>query len=248
CTGQTVPFIFGGAGLRLKHINIILALTVALAISITAYHLMIKSPQARQILLACMVVVFTAPIAAFYLVFERHSTTRVIAVLSCIVAANVVLRQMFHGFGPTPVFFLVILSGYVFGPLPGFIVGSTTILASNFFVGGHGPWTLLQMSGLGFIGFFAAYIPQKRFQKITLTLYGGLSGLFFGLYTDIFSWLFFTAQYSIKTYFAVALNGMIFTLSYVIGNIVLIWFLSTPFLKVFTRFKKRLTVTIESFD
>jgi len=43
-----------------------------------------------------------------------------------------------------PTSFLVIASGYVFGPQVGFIVGATAALVSNFFFG-QGPWTPWQM-------------------------------------------------------------------------------------------------------
>ncbi len=224
---------------------LLLAVVVSCVLS-TTYLLSVRSQYARESIIASMVFAFAAPVAAFYYEYERKSTPRMIALISCIAASNVVLRQMFHGFGPTPVFFLVIMTGLVFGPLPGFIVGSSTILASNFFVGGHGPWTVLQMTGLGLTGFFAAYLPKwERHRRAILCLYGAASGVLYGLFTDLFSWLYFSGEYTLATYAAVALRGAFFTASYSIGNVFFLWFLSLPMLRIFSRFKRRLAFSKE---
>lgn len=75
-------------------------------------------------------------------------------------AITIVLRQLMHSLGEfSPVFLFVILTGYVFGPINGFVVGSMTILISNFSLG-HGPWTPFQTIALGMVGFLSYFIPR----------------------------------------------------------------------------------------
>jgi hypothetical protein len=57
--------------------------------------------------------------------------------------------------GVQPTSFLVMVSGLVFGPQAGFMIGAMAALASNFFLG-QGPWTPWQMLGWGLMGMSAA--------------------------------------------------------------------------------------------
>jgi hypothetical protein len=187
-----------------------------------------------------------APLAFFIGRFERGlGGARVIAFLACIVAANVALRQAVHGTGVSPVFFIVILTGYVFGGLQGFIAGALTMAVSNFFVGGHGPWSIAQMTGLGLVGYFAGFMPKKtgKERMLILLVYGVLSAYFYGLLTDIFSWAFFVSEHSLETYIAVAGAGMVFNTMMAAGNFLFILFMAEPVLRVFERFNRRLSVT-----
>jgi energy-coupling factor transport system substrate-specific component len=225
--------------------HILLLFLVAASLFFVAYAISSRPANARIIIQASTAMVFAAPILAMHLEFEKNATSKFIALIASLTAVNVVLRQAIHGFGPTPIFYTVILAGYVFGPTAGFMVGSSTIVASNFFVGGHGPWTLMQMSGLGLIGFFASAIPKaKKHQKHMLAIYGLLSGIFYGLYTDVFSWLFFTSGHATASYFAIAAAGAPFTLSYGLGNLLLLFYLSKPALQVLERFKKTMSAEI----
>lgn len=204
----------------------------------------VRNPQdfSRQSLLLSCIGLAVFPLIFYFRRFESRATSnRMIAVIAVLVAANVGLRQAVHGVGPSPIFFLVILAGYLLGPFAGFMLGSCTILVSNFFVGGHGPWTLFQMTALGLVGFFAAFIPKSGFwrEKIMLTVFGFLSGLGYGLATDFFSWLFFMSQQNLQTFIAVSLRGLGFSASYGFGNAFFIFFFSTPIIKVLRRFRLR---------
>ena len=52
---------------------------------------------------------------------------------------------------------VALLSGYVLGPAPGFMVGALAALASNVFLG-QGPWTPWQMLGWGAAGVAGALL------------------------------------------------------------------------------------------
>ena len=53
------------------------------------------------------------------------------------------------------------MSGLVFGPFNGFIIGATTAFVSNIFLG-QGPWTLYQMMAWGIIGVLSGFLGLKN--------------------------------------------------------------------------------------
>ena len=86
-----------------------------------------------------------------------------LAVLSAIIAA---LRPLGAGAaGIEPMWFLLILSSFVFGSSFGFLLGVQSMLLSAFLTGGFGPWLPYQIFAAGWIGLLAGAIPKvKKFQ------------------------------------------------------------------------------------
>jgi len=100
-------------------------------------------------------------ILAFFFSFESIAqSSKEIALISMLATMSAVLRIPFGAIpGFQPCTFLIICSGYVFGPVSGFMVGAMTPLISNFFLG-QGPWTLYQMLAWGLIGCGAGYLGR----------------------------------------------------------------------------------------
>src|SRR5512136_3132341 len=93
------------------------------------------------------------------LLFEAQGqmvNTKLIALLGILVAINSALRFIETAIpGPggfTPIFFLIILVGYVFGGRVGFLMGALTLLVSGLVTGGVGPWLPAQMFTAGWVG------------------------------------------------------------------------------------------------
>jgi energy-coupling factor transport system substrate-specific component len=88
--------------------------------------------------------------------------TKLIALLGVLVAINSALRFLETAIpGPggfTPIFFLIILTGYVFGGRVGFLMGVLTLLVSALVTGGVGPWLPSQMFTAGWVGMSALLI------------------------------------------------------------------------------------------
>lgn len=185
----------------------------------------------------------TISIIVLFLRFEETgSSSRTIALIGVLTAITVVSRQLMHSLGEfSPVFLFVIMTGYVFGPVNGFVVGSMTILISNFSLG-QGPWTPFQMTALGLVGFISYFIPRLKNRKINLLLlimFGIFSAYLYGSITNIWYWSAFASQHTIATYIAILAAGLLSDTARAVGNVLFISLLGLPILKILERFKRR---------
>jgi energy-coupling factor transport system substrate-specific component len=172
---------------------------------------------------------------------ERHCDSRMVALVGVLVALTVASRQMLHGVEFTPVFFLVILSGYVYGFTTGFTVGALTMFTSNLFLG-HGPWTPFQMFGVGFIGAFAAYIPHvRRYEMHLLVAYSILSAYMYSVFMDATFWVSFIPAHSLNSLIAILGAGVVAATARAAGNLFFMSLMGPALLKVLKRFRIRLT-------
>ncbi|MFH1149811.1 MAG: ECF transporter S component [Actinomycetota bacterium] len=134
--------------------------------------------------LAFMTLVAVALVLAyFYLRFEeKGSDTKLVALVATMSALSVGGRCLFAAIpGVQPSTFLIIITGYVYGPLAGFMVGATTALVSNIFLG-HGPWTIWQMFAWGLAGLASGLLGRWRLLegRWRLAWYCAAWGLLFG--------------------------------------------------------------------
>lgn len=117
----------------------------------------------------------------FLLIFEgRKPKAREIVIIAVLCALGVAGRSVFFMFAQfKPVTALTIIAGVAFGAQTGFLVGATTILASNMLFS-QGPWTPWQMFAMGLIGFIAGLLFNKGFlsrSKVGLSIFGALSAI-----------------------------------------------------------------------
>ena len=91
---------------------------------------------------------------------RRRPPAKLVALVAALAALAVAARVLFAAVpnvqGTTDV---ALLSGYVLGPAPGFMVGALAALASNVFLG-QGPWTPWQMVGWGAAGLGGALLAS----------------------------------------------------------------------------------------
>lgn len=123
--------------------------------------------------------------APFLWRFERRERqARELVLIASMAAVAAVSRVPFAALLPgfTPVTFIVILSGVVFGAEAGWLVGAAAALTSNVFLG-QGPWTPWQMFAWGMAGFtaglFAHRHPRRR-GRWPLMLFGVAWGFLYG--------------------------------------------------------------------
>lgn len=142
------------------------------------------------------------------LVFEAGAGglgPRAVAVLGVLVATNSVLRFVEVAVpGPggfSPVFLLIILTGYAYGARFGFLMGTLTLAVSAVVTGGVGPWLPYQMLVAGWTGLTAGWLPRwpgssgtvRRSETLLLAGFAALWGLAFGLVMTLWFWPFMDA-------------------------------------------------------
>lgn len=130
----------------------------------------------------------------------RHLDARKLALLAVLAAIDTALRlAVVHGIGGfSPIFFLVLCAGYVFGATYGFLVGAFSILVSALAMGGVGPWLPYQVFAVGWVGVAAGIAAELRHRRAgavgwrDIALVGGVglvSGWAFGALMDVQDWI-----------------------------------------------------------
>jgi energy-coupling factor transport system substrate-specific component len=130
----------------------------------------------------------------------RRLDARAFALLAVLAAIDTGLRlAVVQGIGGfSPIFFLVLCAGWVFGPSYGFLVGAVSILVSALAEGGVGPWLPYQLFATGWVGMAAGLagmafgapvgrLPGWRALWV-LAAVGAVSGWVLGALLDVQVW------------------------------------------------------------
>jgi energy-coupling factor transport system substrate-specific component len=169
---------------------------------------------------------------------QKNRDPRAIALTGVMVAVASASRQLIHGIEFSPVFFIVILCGHVFGFTIGFAVGALTMFVSNLFLG-HGPWTPFQMVALGLTGGFAILVPRSRGTSF-LVVYSVASAYLYGAFTDLFSWIAFIPTHTWESFLAIVVAGIPSDTVRAIGNLLFMGAFAPTMLRILRRFQMRL--------
>lgn len=210
------------------------------------------------------------------LLFEVQSqavNTKTVALLGVLVAINATLRLIDNILpipgGFSPIFVLIILTGYVYGGRLGFLLGALTLLVSALLTGGVGPWLPYQMFTAGWIGMTAPFCrvttrwvhnskAAARWEVGVLAAFGALWGLLFGAIINIWFWPFaagdpmqywqpgITLLETLRRYFFFYLATSLFwDLVGTVGNVLLLVALGAPVLRLLRRFHTRFDFTYQ---
>lgn len=189
----------------------------------------------------------------------RLASAKMVALLGVLVAIDATLRLVPTFLGASPIFLLIVLVGFVFGPSLGFQMGALTLLLSAFLTGGLGPWVPYQMLGAGWMGMTAGWLPRpvsSRRQLLVLATFSAVWGLLYGVLLSLTVWPFtapglemapglawspgLSAGEALHRY---ARFYLISSLGYdafrAVGNAMLILALGGPLLRVLERFRAR---------
>jgi energy-coupling factor transport system substrate-specific component len=204
------------------------------------------------------------------LVFVEASTraldARRFALLAAIAAIDAALRLVLvTGLGGfSPIFFLILVAGYVYGPSYGFLAGSVALLASAVATGGIGPWLPYEMIGCGFVGLVAGIAGLRRTGRVTwrdllvLAAVGAISGFAYGALLDVWDWTTFYRnapgfgwQPGLTPAAALARFGKFYLATSLVydsfraaGNVIAVMVLGAPVLAGLVRIRSRFTVNI----
>lgn len=185
-------------------------------------------------------ILITLAVLAFFFKFEAAAiTSKEIVLVSMLGTMSAILRVPFGAIPSVqPSTYLIICSGYVFGPIAGFTVGAITPLISNFFLS-HGPWTLYQMFAWGMIGVIAAYLGRFNLNTKGLVLFGIIAGYIFGVIMNVWFWTSFVYPLTLKTFVVAELNSIWFDTLHAIGNAIFMGFFGMKTIAILQRFKRK---------
>ncbi|MEA2646398.1 MAG: energy-coupling factor transport system substrate-specific component [Chloroflexota bacterium] len=195
---------------------------------------------------------------------------RRLALLAAIAALDAGMRlALVNGIaGFTPIFFLLLCAGYVFGPSFGFLAGSTAMLVSALVTGGVGPWLPYEMFAAGWVGAAAGLVLGGRRDTVSwprlvlLATAGAALGYAYGAATDVYDWSIFyrghptlgwepgmgaaeaLARFG-RFYLATSLAWDTFR---AVGNAAMVLALGAPVLAAMSRFRARFTLVIEEVE
>jgi len=222
-----------------------------------------------------MMMAFLLGLCLLVLLFEAQGlivNTKLIALLGILVAINSALRfieTVIPGPGGfTPIFFLIILVGYVFGGRVGFLMGALTLLVSALVTGGVGPWLPAQMFTAGWVGMSTLILrpmvktlseKQVKWGKsainpeiFVLAGFGLLWGFLYGAIMNLWQWPFITGpqnqSYATGSGFLATLQhylafylvtSLVWDSLAAIGNVLLLLALGIPALRALRRFRQR---------
>jgi energy-coupling factor transport system substrate-specific component len=204
------------------------------------------------------------------------SETKQVALLGVLVGLNAVLGFLETALpGPggfSPVFFLIILGGYVYGGRFGFLLGGLTMFVAALVTGGIGPWLPFRMLAGGWIGLTAPAVrhvvmwlraSETRWELIALAIFGSVWSLLFGALMNLWFWPFIGgpgAQSGLGYWesglsaaqgfgrfmtFYVA-TSLVWDLARLAGTAGMLLLFGRPTLRALRRFARRFTFTVAS--
>lgn len=136
-----------------------------------------------------------------------------------------------------PMTALVFISGSVFGPLSGMLVGVLSAFLSNF-VFGQGPWTPFQMLGMGIVGMIGGFLHTDR--KWLASAISFLTVLcLYGPIVNFASYLMMHPAINFKGFWVIELSGLPFDLVHAVSTVVFLFFLWNPMRGKLMRFKSK---------
>lgn len=179
--------------------------------------------------------------------YERTSPSAKLVALVATLAALAALGRV--AFAPLPsvkpTTDIVLLSGYVLGGAPGFVVGAVAALASNIFFG-QGPFTPWQMAAWGGVGVGGALLARLVGRDLGRWALAGacaVAGLAYGAILDLHLWVLYAGQHSFAEYAVLAGRGVPFNVGHAVGNVVFCLAFGPLLVRALHRYRDRLEVS-----
>src|SRR5688500_5403456 len=197
-------------------------------------------------ILASSLLLGAALLAGFTWYERAHPTTRVLALVATLAALAALGRIAFAPLpNVKPMTDIVLISGYVLGGAPGFVVGAVGALASNLFFG-QGPWTPWQMvawGGVGVAGALLARLTARRFRRVPMAVACGIAGLAFGAVMNLHLWVTYSGDHTTAKLGATFATSLPFDVAHAAGNVVFCLAFGPALANALERFRTRMDVT-----
>jgi len=175
----------------------------------------------------------------FYQFEKGKITSKEISLIAILSGVSAISRIPFAAIPSVqPCTYIIICTGYVFGPIAGFMVGATTALVSNLFLG-HGPWTFFQMFAWGMVGASASFLHKLNVKNFGLIIFGVIWGYLFGWIMNLWYWILYIYPHTIYTLGFTMFNSLWLETLHAIGNAIFLLILGEKTIKIFMRYKNR---------
>lgn len=193
---------------------------------------------------AASIVILGVGLLAGFAWWERtQPPSRLLALVATVAALAAIGRIAFAPIpNVKPTTDIVLFAGFALGAAPGFIVGATAALASNFFFG-QGPWTPWQMAAWGLVGLLGAALGRlaPRAGRVQLALACAFAGLLFGEILNASLWVNYS-DHSLEALLGYMGRGVPFDAAHVIGNVLFCLAFGPAFVAALKRFETRMHV------
>ncbi|AZV57181.1 ECF transporter S component [Clostridium sp. AWRP] len=223
-----------------KLIIIITAIIIVVLMALT-----VKSDFQTGVSSMCMIGVFVILFMSYFYFEKSNAGTKEIAIIATLSAFATVGRIAFAPIpNVKPVTFLVALTGFVFGPYEGFLVGSTTAFLSNIFFG-QGPWTPWQMFSWGLVGIIAGFWGKrgKKVSAFKFSVVCFLFGFMFDWIMDLQYVIGFIKPLNFWTFIGGYVSGLTFDVLHGGSSFIFSIIFYGSFLPVFQRYKRKLIIS-----
>lgn len=221
---------------------IIIFTTIIMAVLLA---LTFRSDIQTGVSLICAVGIFFMLFMSYFYFEKSNAGTKEIAIIATLSAFSAVSRMAFAPIpNVKPVTFLVALTGFVFGPYEGFLVGSTTAFISNIFFG-QGPWTAWQMFSWGFVGIIGG-IWGRRGKKVSAMKFSIVCfflGVMFDWIMDIQYVVGYIKPLNLWTVIGAYIAGFSFDVLHGGGSFIFSILFYDSFLPVLQRYKRKLVIS-----
>lgn len=186
-------------------------------------------------------------LGAMFFQFEKGKiSSKEISLIAILSGVSVISRLPFAAIPSVqPCTFIIICTGYVFGPVAGFMVGATTALLSNMFLG-QGPWTLFQMLAWGLAGATASIVSKLKIKITGLIIFGAIWGYLFGWIMNLWFWLAYIYPHNLQTLTFYMGTSLGFDTLHALGNVIFLILLGERTIKIFQRYKNRFHIEYTS--
>lgn len=183
----------------------------------------------------------------FIMAFEgRKPQARELVVIAVMCAIAVAARAAIPLPHFKPMFAIIIISGFAFGPETGFLVGAVSAFASNFFYG-QGAYTPWQMMAYGSAGLVAGLFFQRGWLKrgrLQMAIFGAACVLLIvGPLLDTCSVFLTLTEITPKTAWPLYLSGLPVNASQATCTFITILLLGEPLLEKLDRVKLKFGLT-----
>ena len=188
-----------------------------------------------------MIMIIGMMFVAFELKTKDSKTLSIVAMLSSLSAAS---RIFFAPLAQvTPSDWITFSGGFCFGLSAGFVIGTLTILISNFVLG-HGAWTIFQIVGLGLIGIIGGLIGKltRKWKVKSYSLLLAACAFLYDYITNIWFLLFLPYPKTLEWYLIICVLGFKFDMMHAIGNFLFMYFFSENTINILERYRTKANI------